>query len=199
MEEQPESFEATASVTALEFGFEQAEAAFEFPLLAGAFAGLQEVRARGGRFFGAELIVGARRGRHGELIGSGPQTFAGKENVFDAGANHVLEFGVGEAVRLDSAEVFAGHIAARNAFIVSGKRNRDAEFAIDREWMILAADAEDSVITGEIDFNHDVFASHFVEQPVRVVFPQGIDAMTNAFRASFHGQANVAAQTFIGD
>ena len=52
----------------------------------------------------------AGRDRRGEFIGSGPEAFTWKKDVFDAGADHLLEVGVSEAVRLNGADVFAGHV-----------------------------------------------------------------------------------------
>ena len=52
----------------------------------------------------------AGRDRRGEFIGSGPEAFTWKKDAFDAGADHLLEVGVSEAVRLNGADVFAGHV-----------------------------------------------------------------------------------------
>ena len=70
------------------------------------------------------------------------------------------------AVGFDGADVFVREVNARDAFVVGGERDGHAEFAIDRERMILAADAEDQVVAGEIDFHHDVLCGHFLQQIV---------------------------------
>jgi len=176
------------------------EAAFEFPLLAGAFAGFKERGARSGRLPAADFVVAAGGDRKGEFIGSSPDACPGKKDVCDAGADHLLEFDVGEAVGLNGAHVFAGHIGARDAFVVGGERNRDTEFAIEGQGMIFAGDAENGVIASEIDFNHDVFVGHFVEQPVRVIFPHDVDTVTDTLRAGlFNGKADVTTEAFVGN
>ena len=58
---------------------------------------------------------------------------AGQKAVFEAGANHLLEIGVVQVVGFDGANVFVRQVDARDAFVVGGERDRNAEFAVDRE------------------------------------------------------------------
>jgi hypothetical protein len=95
----------------LEFGFELVEATLELPLLAGALAGFEESGARSEGF--SEPTVSCAQAATGAVnlfIGSSPEAFTWKKDVSDAGADHLLEVGVSEAVRLNGADVFAGHV-----------------------------------------------------------------------------------------
>jgi hypothetical protein len=66
--------------------------------------------------------------------------------------------------------------------------------------MIFPGDTEDRVVASEIDFDHDVLGGHFLKQLVRALFEHDVNAVADAFRAClFDGQADMAAQTFIGN
>lgn len=74
-------------VKRLEFGFELAKAILELPLLLGFGAGVEEGRARGGGFVGAEGVVGAGGCGLREFIGRGPKALAREECVLYTGAD----------------------------------------------------------------------------------------------------------------
>src|SRR5215472_7459518 len=91
-------------------------------------------------------------------------------------------------------------VDARDAFVVGGKSYRDAELAIKRKRMIFTADAENEVIAGQADFDHDVIARHFFQQFVRIVFVHDIHAVADAFGLRFFDRkANVTAEAFVGN
>jgi len=181
-------------------GFELAEAAFEVPLLGGFFAGVEEVGAGLGGFVGAELVFGAGRGYGFEIVARLPEAFAGLEAVLHSGANHLLQVGVVEVVGFHGADIFVCEVDAGDAFVVGGERNGHVVFAVDREWMIVAADAEDEVVAGEGDFDHDVIFRHSVHQLVGFLFVHDVDAVADALGVSeLDGPVNVAAETFVGD
>src|SRR5260221_11270947 len=74
-----------------EAGFKFVESAFEFPLLLGFFARLEESRACGGGFHRAGRVLHAGSRRPSEIIRLAPQARAGQEIVFEAGADHLLQ------------------------------------------------------------------------------------------------------------
>ncbi len=119
--------------------------------------------------------------------------------MLHAGANHLFEIGIAEAVGFDGADVFVGKVDARDAFIVSGKCDGNVELAVDGERMIFASDAEDDVVAGEIDFDHDVLRGHFPEEFVGAFFVHDVNTVADALGMGlFNGQTNVAAQAFVG-
>ena len=120
------------------------------------------------------------------------------EAVLHAGADHLLQVGVVEVVGFDGADVFVGEVDARDAFVVGGERNGDVVLAVDRERVIVAADAEDEVVAGERDFDHDVIFRHRVHQLVRILLVHDVHAVADAFGvAEFDGPVDVAAETFV--
>ena len=57
-----------------------------------------------------------------------PQTCAGQEAVFDAGADHALQVRVSQPVGLHCAHVLMRQIDPRHSFIIGRKCDRDFEF-----------------------------------------------------------------------
>jgi hypothetical protein len=53
----------------------------------------------------------------------------------------MLQVGITKIVALDRADIFVGEVDARDALVVGRQRQRHAEFAIEREGMVLALDA----------------------------------------------------------
>ena len=120
--------------------------------------------------------------------------------MFEAGAHHAFEVGVAEIIGLYGADVFVSQIDARDAFVVGGQSDGDAEQSVERKGMIHAADAEDYIVAGEADFQHDMFCSHLLQESVRLILVHDVDAVADAFGVSdFHGQADVAAEAFVGN
>ncbi len=129
-----------------------------------------------------------------------PEAGAGQEIVFEAGADHLLQVGVGESVGFDGADIFVREVNARDAFVVCGERDRHAEFAIDRERVILAADAENQIVAAEINFHHHVFCSHFLQQIVGPFLVHDVHTVADAFGVrDFDSLANVKGKPFVGD
>ena len=61
--------------------------------------------------------------------------------------------------------------------------------------MIFAADAENHVVAGEVDFDHHVLRGHFLQQIVGAIFVHDVDAVADALGVGlFDGEANVAAE-----
>ena len=54
------------------------------------------------------------------------------------------------------------------------------ELVVDGEGMLVAVDAEDYVVAGEIDFHHYVFGGHFFEQFVGASLVHYVDAVADA-------------------
>src|ERR1700676_1932500 len=102
----------------LEFRFERAESAFELVLSGGLLAGRQEFGARRRRLFGAEGFAAAGCAGIAEVVGLGPEAFAGEEVVLHAGAGELLHILVAEVIVESGAEVLMGDIDAADAFIV---------------------------------------------------------------------------------
>ena len=105
-------------------------------------------------------LAGARWNGVGEDVGLLPEAGAGKEAVFEAGAGHVLEVEVGEVEFEGGADVFVGEVDAGDAFVVGGERDGNVSGAVVGERVVGAADAEDDVVGGEVDLDHDVAVGH---------------------------------------
>src|SRR5215813_7263510 len=70
------------------------------------------------------------------------------------------------------------------------------KLAVDGEWMIFAADAEDHVIAGQIDLYHHVFSCHLFQQFVRTIFVHYVHAVANALRVCLlDGQTNMTTKS----
>ena len=105
-----------------------------------------------------------------------------------------------QPVSFDRAHIFMREVDPRDAFVVGGERDGNVVFAVDRERMIFAADAEDEIVAGESDFDHDVIFRHRVHQLVRIFFVHDVHAVADAFGvAEFDGPANMAAEAFVRD
>ncbi len=72
-------------------------------------------------------------------------------------------------------------MAARHAFVVGRERDGYAMLSINGEGMGCAANAENQIVTAEIDFHHDVALLHFIEQLIRAPFIHDVDAVADAF------------------
>src|SRR5258708_3925725 len=180
------------------FSFKRTKTQFKFPLLLGSLAGLEESRARGGRFFRSWSIVRACWNNTTEGIRRAPQTCAGQEAVFQASANHVLEVSVVEIVSLNCADVLMCQVDARNTLIVRGKRHRDAEHPVHQEGMIFSAYAKNHVIACQTDFHHHMIRGHLLQERVRFILVYDVDAVADALRLRLlDSQANVAAQALV--
>ena len=60
---------------------------------------------------------------------------------------------------------------------------------------MMAGDAEDDVVGGEVDLDHDVAVGHLFEQRLRVVLVHDVDAVADAFGvAEVDGLADVEAE-----
>src|SRR5271169_4540977 len=117
----------------LELLFEPRERGLKLPLLPRAFVGGEKLRALGrGLLFGCS--IGCARGDWVELaLRFRPETLSRQKAVLDALARHALQFGVGQPVALDGAQVFVGHVGAGNAFVVARNRYGDAVLHVDRQ------------------------------------------------------------------
>src|ERR1035437_1317915 len=108
---------ASSNGFCLEGGFKFAEAAFEFPLLLRFFAGLEESRARGGRFGCVGRVRSTGSSHASENVGLAPKAGSRKEIVFKAGADHLFQIRVAQGVGLGSADVFICQVDARDPFV----------------------------------------------------------------------------------
>ncbi|MDX6459813.1 MAG: hypothetical protein QOE55_3510 [Acidobacteriaceae bacterium] len=129
---------------------------FEFPLLGGFVAGFQEGGAFGVGVLRADGLPRAVRDCPGEGVLFKPEAGAGEEAVFDASADQALEVEVGEVELEGSAGVLLRDVTARDAFVVGGEGDGDVGGAVVGERVILASYAEDAVVGGEVDLDHDV-------------------------------------------
>jgi len=59
-------------------------------------------------------------------------------------------------------------VDARNTLIVRGERDRDMCSHVGAERMAVAFDAEDGIVGGKVDFDHDVLLRHLLHQACRV-------------------------------
>ncbi len=137
-------------------------AALQLPLLGGFVAGLEEVEAPGGGLIGSDGLGGASGYRTCEAVLLLPEAGTGEKAVFEARASHVLEIEVAEIELQDGADILVGEVAAVDAFVVSGEGDWDMGSAIEGQRMILASDAKDAVVGGEVDLDHDVVVGHLL-------------------------------------
>ena len=118
--------------------------------------------------------------------------------MFESGAHQFFQVGVVQIVGLNGAHVFVGEIDARDAFVIGRERDGHAKFAIERERMRISRDAENHVVTGQIDFDHHVLRSHFLQQIAGTIFVHHVYAVADALGVSFVDcETNVAAEAFI--
>ena len=100
--------------------------------------------------------------------------------MFETGAGHVFEVEVGEVEFEGGAGVLVGEVAAVDAFVVGGERDGDFGGAVDGQRVMAAGDAEDAVVGGEVDLDHDVAVGQLGEKGLRVALVHDVDAMADA-------------------
>ena len=79
--------------------------------------------------------------------------------MLERGAGAALEVGVGEVLVDDGADVLVGEVDAGDALVVGRERDRARAPSCRRERVVGVLDAEDDVVGGQVDFDHDVFAA----------------------------------------
>ena len=177
-------------------GFEDFEAMFEFPLLRGSVAGLQEVETFCGGVLGAQGLIGTGGDGASEVVRLLPEAGAGKEAVFEAGAGHVFQVEVAEVEFECGAGVLVGEVDTGDALVVSRECDGDFGGTVDGQRMILSGDAEDAVVGGEVDLDHDVALGELGEEGFWVALVHDVDAVADAFGvAEVDGFADVEAET----
>ena len=72
--------------------------------------------------------------------------------------------------------------------------------AVQRQGMVRSLDVKDYVVAGEIDFDHDVLRSHFLEQILRIRFKHNVHTVADALGMTLlDGAANVTAEALVGN
>ncbi len=67
---------------------------------------------------------------------------------------------------------------------------------VESEWMVVALDAEDDIVGGKVDFDHDVFGGELLEKLVRVILIHDVDTVADALGvAEIHCLTDVELQT----
>ena len=173
-------------------GFEDAEALLQLPLLRRLLAPFEKRFTGGGGLLGAGVALAGTR--QATVVGRRPQARARQEAVFEPVAHQMLQIGIAEVVGLDRAHIFMGEVDARDALVIGRERYRHAESAIERKGVVLALDAKDHVVAGEVDLDHHALCRHVLHQLVGAVFVHHVDAMTDAIGLRhIHGEPDVAA------
>ena len=80
----------------------------------------------------------------------------GRKAVLDGGAGDLFEIEVPRPKSVRGAGVLVGEIDAADAFVVGRERGGNAGGAVGGKGVAVERDAEDDVVRGEIDFDHDV-------------------------------------------
>jgi hypothetical protein len=90
-----------------------------------------------------------------------------------------------------------GEVDAGDAFVVGGEGDGDVRGHVGVEGMGFALDAEDDVVGGEVDFDHDVFGGHLLEEGGGGMFVEDVDAVADTLgMAEVDGFADMEAEAF---
>ena len=90
-----------------------------------------------------------------------------------------------------------GEVDARDAFVVGRERHRHAQFAIGRERVVLAFDAENDLVAGEIDLHQHALVRHVLQEVVGAVLVHDVDAVADTVGPRLlHGEPHMAAKAF---
>src|SRR5664279_803769 len=91
-------------------------------------------------------------------------------------------------------------IDARDAFVVGGEGDGYSIFEKDGERVFDAANAEDEIVAGEIDFDEDVAGGHLLEELVGMVLVHDVHSMADALGVAFvNGGTDMEGESVRGN